>query len=418
MGTAKVIFVYADWIGLDGPVLMGRLQADVVRGREVFSFGYDSDWLDRPGTNALVLDPGLQFAGGAQFTEAPFGMLLDSAPGRWGRLLMERREALDARRESRKEIRLHDSDFLLGVADVGRLGGLRFRLAEDGPFLAKSDAWTIPPLHALRELERASLSFESGDIDHPGYAGWLRLLLAPGTSLGGARPKGSVMDPKGELWIAKFPSRQDEIDVGAWECLTYELASVAGLRTADARGECFSKMGTTFLIKRFDRQQVARIHYASAMTLLDCRDGDGEKTGASYLDLVDWITTQGAVVKDDLEELWKRIAFNVCVGNGDDHLRNHGFLLTPKGWRLSPVFDLNPQPWASGLAININETSNALDLDLVREVGEFFRVAPARQEALLKQIRDTIDQWEARARARKIPRDEIERMRPAFERFK
>lgn len=416
VGAVNSIFVYADWVGLKGALPLGRLEVAVVRGREVLSFSYAPEWLGRATAEALVLDPRLQLVEGMQHADTAFGIFLDSAPDRWGRLLMERREALDARLESRKPRRLFDSDFLLGVADIGRMGGLRFKSAMDGPFLNDTEIWAIPPLHALRELEQAAMALESEDSGNPAYAGWLQLLLAPGTSLGGARPKGSVVDPEGALWIAKFPSRQDETDVGAWELLTYDLASAAGLRTVAARGERFSKAGTTFLIRRFDREAGERIHYASAMTLLGYSDGDSEKTGASYLDLVDWITTQGADVKADLLELWKRIAFNVCVGNGDDHLRNHGFLLDKTGWRLSPLFDVNPQPWTGGLALNIDESSNALDLDLVREVGEFFRVGGAQQNALLQEIREAVGNWEEMARARKIPRDEIERMRPAFSR--
>jgi serine/threonine-protein kinase HipA len=295
------------------------------------------------------------------------------------------------------------------------MGGLRFTYGEDQPFLAEKTVYSVPPLHALRELEQASQSFEQASPDDPEYEKWLRLLLAPGTSLGGARPKGTVIDTEASLWIAKFPSRSDEYDVGAWESLVYELASKAGIDTVHSRAEKFSEQGHTFLIKRFDREGAQRIHFASAMTLLGHHDGDGEAIGVSYLDLVDLIEHISENPNRDLEELWRRVVFNILVRNTDDHLRNHGFLLGAKGWKLSPVYDVNPQPWQGGLAINIDENHNECSLELAFSVAEYFRLSKKRAEQVVKDVEMAVKEWENKARVRGLNRDEIERMRAAFQ---
>lgn len=412
MNMEKEIFVFADWRLLGAPVPVGRIHAAVVRGKEVLSFEYDRAWLGKG--EPILLDPKLHFAPGPQYSEGAFGLFLDSAPDRWGRTLIQRREALRARAEERKERPLFNSDYLLEVHDTCRMGGLRFKSSPEGPFQSDDHALSAPPLRTLRELEQAAMQFEQCDANTSECRKWLSLLLAPGTSLGGARPKANVMDPDGKLWIAKFPSQSDGFDVGAWEMVVYALAKEAGLNTVEARAESFSSNGHTFLVQRFDRTGGQRIHFASAMNLLGYQDGDGAKTGASYLELADLIGVSGEQVKADLEELWKRIVFNICIGNTDDHLRNHGFLLGEQGWRLSPVYDLNPQPWGTGLALNVTESSNALDLDLAVEVAGYFRIAPQRRDTLLKQIRKTVLEWEPLARRQGIQPQEIDRMRPAF----
>ncbi len=413
MKRDQPIYVFADWKSLGQPTLMGQLHRAVVRGEEVLSFEYASEWLsiEQP----FLLDPRLQFVRGRQYTGAnnAFGIFLDSAPDRWGRLLIRRRAALESKG---KPTQFFDSDYLLEVSDTCRMGALRFRNGLDEPFLVEDTDHSVPPLQNLRKLEQASRQFEASDTEDPEQVKWLQMLIAPGTSLGGARPKCSVIDPDGQLWIAKFPSRADEHDVGAWEGLVHDLAISAGLRTAPARTDSFSKYGQTFLSQRFDRIKSQRIHFASAMNLLGYNDGDGAKTGASYLDLVDLIERTGAHVKDDLEELWRRIIFNICINNTDDHLRNHGFLLTDRGWVLSPAYDLNPQPWSGGLALNIDEDSNACVLDLARSVSQYFRLSSARQEEIIREVSNVVKTWENRAHALRIKRDEIEQMRIAFER--
>ena len=412
MSNRTTVYVYADWLGLPEPSLMGKLHRAIIRGEEVLAFEYESAWLQQG--EALSLDPRLQLVAGRQYPDASgaFGLLTDSAPDRWGRLLIQRRAALETAGKPRA---LYESDYLLAVADTTRMGALRFKLDREGSFVAKDSALSVPPMHQLRELEQVSLNFEAADVGDSHYVEWLQMLLAPGTSLGGARPKASVIDPAGNLWIAKFPSRNDEFDVGAWEGLVHQLAKQAGLRTGIARSEAFSSVGHTFLSQRFDRDHRNRIHFASAMNLLGYQDGAGAKTGASYLDLVEFIERNGADVDTDLAELWKRIVFNICIHNTDDHLRNHGFLLvTGRGWRLSPVYDLNPQPWPGGLALNIDDASNACDLDLARSVGRYFRLSDMQQDTIIVDVREALSDWDKMAEKSRIRRSEIESMRRVF----
>ena len=351
-----IVLVYADWQWLGGSRLMGRLFVTPARGKEVFSFEYDTQWL-KDGL-AQTLDPALQFYRGQQYLtpEIPnFGLFLDSSPDRWGRTLMKRREAIEARAAGRPEKVLRESDFLLGVYDLHRMGGLRFRTEADGPFRDDNAAYATPPYASLRELENASRSLEKeGAERQKDYREWLRLLIAPGGSLGGARPKAGVVDPEGSLWIAKFPALRDDYDVGAWEYVVHRLARESGIDSSEAHLEKFGSPYHTFLTKRFDRTPTGeRIHFASAMTLLGKTDGEGAE-GASYLDLAEILQRQGARARDDQEQLWRRIVFSVCVSNTDDHLRNHGFILDPEGWLLSPAYDMNPVPYAEGLVLNIS----------------------------------------------------------------
>jgi serine/threonine-protein kinase HipA len=415
-GYGKQIWVYAGWAELGGTTLMGTLTADQVRGREVFSFSYSKEWLEKG--PALVLDPDLGLYSGPQYSrddKPNFGLFLDSSPDRWGRVLMERREALIAGQEGRKPRTLMESDYLMGVSDRYRMGGLRFKLTEDGPFLDNNDAMAVPPMTSLRTLEEASLQLENENaVDSPQFAEWLNLLMSPGSSLGGARPKASVVDPGGQLWIAKFPSRKDDRDVGAWEMVVNELALRSGLQVAEGKARRFTQDRHTFLTKRFDRRSDGRIHFASAMTLLGYNDGADAMAGVSYLHIAEFIMRHGATPDADLEELWRRIVFNICVSNSDDHLRNHGFLLTPKGWVLSPAFDINPIPSSTGLSLNISEYSNALDLDLARAVAEKFRVNDKKRELIIDKITKAVGRWREVAMRLGISRSEMERIRNAF----
>ena len=415
-GHSKEIWVYADWVELGATTLMGTLKAEQVRGREVFSFSYSKKWLEK--APALVLDPDLRLYGGSQYTrddKPNFGLFLDSSPDRWGRVLMERREAFIARQEGRRVRTLMESDYLLGVFDRYRMGGLRFKLATEGPFLDNNDAMATPPMAALRTLEEASLQLENENaVDSPQFAEWLSLLISPGSSLGGARPKASVVDPKGELWIAKFPSRKDDRDIGAWEMVVNKLAVQSGLRIAEGKARRFTQDHHTFLTKRFDRRGEDRIHFVSAMTLLGYNDGADAITGVSYLHIAEFIMRHGATPDADLEELWRRIVFNICVSNSDDHLRNHGFLLTPQGWVLSPAFDVNPIPSSRGLSLNISEYSNAPDLELAHEVAEKFRVNDKKREAVINKVVKVVSRWQQVAAEIGISRSEVERMENVF----
>jgi serine/threonine-protein kinase HipA len=329
---------------------------------------------------------------------------------------MRRREAAFARNENREEKKLFETDYLLGVYDGHRMGALRFKLEDDGPFLNDNKNMASPPWTSLRELEQISLRLEDDDvIDDPEYLKWLSMLIAPGASLGGARPKASIVDNDGNLWIAKFPSRNDQGDIGGWEIVTYELAILAGINMAESKAQKFSSDYYTFLTKRFDRgNNGQRIHFASAMTILGYIDGQDHADGASYLELVDFIQKNGANVDQDLEQLWRRIVFSICVTNTDDHLRNHGFLLTNDGWVLSPAYDINPVENGSGLKLNISDEDNSLDLNLAMEVSEFFRLSEKRATEIIDEVLNAVANWREVAIKYKISRVEQELKALAF----
>ncbi|WP_370089398.1 type II toxin-antitoxin system HipA family toxin [Ekhidna sp.] len=413
------IYVYADWAEVNGPLLMGMLSSELLRGKEIFSFEYDDTWLKSK--HAQTIDPDLQLYTGPQYlneeNKSNFGLFLDSSPDRWGRVLMQRREAAEARLNNRDRNRLFETDYLLGVYDGHRMGGLRFKLDPEGPFLSDDERQASPPWTSIRELEQISLRLEEEDaIDNPEYLQWLNMLVNPGSSLGGARPKASVLDPDNHLWIAKFPSRTDEGNVGAWEMVTYEMAMNAGINMAECQARKFSSNYHTFLTKRFDRTADGkRLHFTSAMTQLGYTDGADAAAGVSYLELVEFITGHGANVTADLEELWRRIVFSICVSNTDDHLRNHGFMLTNEGWVLSPAFDINPVETGTGLKLNISEDDNALELDLAMDIHEYFRLDEARARTIIEDVKNAVRQWPELANKYEISRVEQELKAPAFD---
>lgn len=413
----KTIEVWADFYFLTEPHKVGVLTAGHSRGKEVFSFEYERSWIT--GRYRFQIDPELFLFEGKFHPNVGvenFGVFLDSSPDRWGRTLMLRREAQRAKLEVRKTNILFSSDYLLGVYDKNRMGGLRFKV--DGFFKDDDHTYITPPWATLRELENASLKLEEEGIEEdPKFSEYLKLLFAPGSSLGGARPKASVVGPDGQLWIAKFPSKDDFNDVGGWEAVVYELAKRCGLHVPIARAEKFANKNHTYLVKRFDRLATdRRVHFASAMTLLQHKDGDNYQSGASYLELVDFIISRGAPskVNRDLEELWRRIVFSIIVSNSDDHLRNHGFLLSEEGWELSPAYDINPNEMADGLSLNISADSNALDFDLAKSVAKDFRVDLARANEIIAKIKSEVSGWEKVAEGLGILRSERQRMERAF----
>ncbi|MBS2210721.1 HipA domain-containing protein [Carboxylicivirga mesophila] len=417
MDDKREILVYAHWTGMDEPRPMGILYSDRLKGKELFSFEYNKQWLKNEAVQTL--DPGLQLYSGLHYLgeeQSNFGIFLDSSPDRWGRILMRRREAALARKEEREEQKLFETDYLLGVFDEHRMGAIRFKLHEDAPFLNNNREMAAPPWTSLRELEQVSLRLEQDDVmDDPDYLRWLSMLIAPGASLGGARPKASILDDKGALWIAKFPSRNDQGDIGGWEIVTYELAIAAGINMAESRAQKFSSKHYTFLTKRFDRTQGGeRIHFASAMTMLGYTDGQDHADGISYLELVEFIQNYGANVNNDLAELWRRIVFSICVSNTDDHLRNHGFILTNQGWVLSPAYDINPVETGMGLKLNISDEDNALDLDLALEVAEYFRLSEQHALVIIDEVKNAVSKWRKVADKYGLSRTEQEVKAMAF----
>lgn len=409
----KTIFVYDDF-SADQPVLMGSLYVNVIKGGESYSFEYDKGWLKKTGLT-LTLDPELMPYSGRQYPTGKniFGLFADASPDRWGRVLMNKRERILAEKEGRKPSKLYDSDYLLGVYDETRMGGIRFKVNPEGPFLSDDKETAAPPWATLRTLEEASRNFEN---DETGLTEkWLNQLIKPGSSLGGARPKATVVDTKDQLWIAKFPSKNDENDTGAWEIVAHDLAELCGLNVPEAKLEKFSPLGSTFLIKRFDRLGSKRVHFASAMTLLGKKDGASAADGSSYLDIAAFIKSYGAQPKKDLIELWKRIVFNMVVTNTDDHLRNHAFILTDKGWILSPLYDVNPVPYGDELSLNVDEDDNSISIDLAVQTAVKFGISKSDAEAVAKDILQIVrDNWERTAAGYALTHRQIEEMRPAF----
>lgn len=413
MANKTDIWVYAHWKGMDEPKCMGILSAQQAKGRKAFSFSYDEDWI--ASKEQLLLDPDIVWYGGQQFPNGKenFGVFLDSMPDTWGRTLMKRRAAMDAREQGKPAPKLYDIDYLLGVHDLSRMGALRFKRNPDGDFLDNDPVSPTPPWATIRELQHAATVVESNE-DTDEEKKWLTMLMAPGSSLGGARPKANVLDEEGYLWIAKFPSGNDTIDKGAWEYLAYRLAIGAGIEMADSRLEKVAGKHHTFFTKRFDRDKTVRIHFASAMTMSGKNEELIRDESPSYLSIAELIQFSGNNINEDLSQLWRRIVFNILVSNTDDHLRNHGFVLAEGGWRLSPAFDVNPSIDKDGLALNIDIDSNALNVELAKSVGVYFRLSEKEMEIILDEVRSSVTNWQKVAKEIGISRNEQRLMSAAF----
>ncbi|MPX89209.1 type II toxin-antitoxin system HipA family toxin [Salinivibrio sp. VYel1] len=408
------IFVYADWIETEPPLFIGTLRASRIRGKEHFSFCYDKTWLKSK--YASQIDPCLHLYSGEQHAEDDknFKIFLDSCPDRWGRLLMQRREAVIARIEGRRANTLYETDYLLGVHDSFRMGALRFCTEHGGSFLDDNDDLAAPAMTSLAELECAAQGIEDKpDFDNPDYLKWLNMLISPGSSLGGARPKASVRDVDGTLWLAKFPSRYDDYDIGLWEYLVYQMALDSGINMAECKVQAIGSDHHIFLTKRFDRTDDGRrLQFTSAMTQLEYFDGNDD--GASYLELAEFLIQNGSNTRADLAQLWRRMLFNIMVANSDDHLRNHGFIFDMTGWRLSPAYDINSTQHAHGLHLNIDDKDNALDIDLAFEVAEYFQLDVKTADKIYRQVAQAVSKWERLAKGAGIKRGERDLMRDCF----
>ena len=407
------IYVYAHWQEMQEPKLIGVLSAQQAKGKKAFSFEYDRNWLKTE--QKFLLDPDIQLYGGPQYPNQKenFGIFLDSMPDTWGRTLMKRREAQLARERNEKSKTLYDIDFLLGVYDESRMGALRFKIEANGDFLDNNKTTSTPPWSSIRELQNAAANFEN-DKDNEEVNKWLSVLMAPGSSLGGARPKANILDNDKCLWIAKFPSKTDTVDKAAWEFLAYKLATNVGINMAPCRIEKIMGKHNTFFTKRFDRENGERIHFASAMTMTGNNEDTIRDNPASYLDIAEFISNQGANVEENLHQLWRRIVFNIAISNTDDHLRNHGFILTKEGWILSPAYDLNPSIDKDGLALNIDMDNNALDFELAKSVGEYFRLNTLQMENIIQEVIQVTSNWKTIATEIGISRAELEMMEKAF----
>lgn len=408
------ILVYADWYMFTAPKLIGQLHYSTLRGKAVYSFEYNNEWIK----NGISIDPELPLFSGLHYATSNdnFGIFKDSSPDRWGQLLMKRREVLLAKKEERPMQNLMGIDFLMGVHDSHRMGGLRFKDSETGEFMSDEQKLATPPWTSIRELEFAVAQYEkSADKLDESTLKWINQLIAPGASLGGARPKADVIDSKGKLWIAKFPSKNDDSDVGLWEMIVHELAIKAKISVPNAIIKKLASPYHTFLSQRFDRDENnKRIHFASAMTLLQRKDGDDADSGISYLELVGFIKSECANSSSNLEELFRRVLFSICVSNTDDHLRNHGFIYTGDGWTLSPAFDINANENGTGLKLNIDEVDNSLDIDLIMNTASYYLLSNKRAEEIKTEVINAVSTWRQVAAKFKTSPSEIERKANAF----
>ena len=381
----KKLYVFADFDWLKEPRLVGELSYESLRGSDSYGFCYSNEWLKDYGS--LFLSDDLNNYPGQQYTALGkdiFGCFSDALPDRWGRTLINRREQILAKDEKRPVRRLSSFDYLIGIEDFSRMGGFRFKESMDGNYINASETLRIPPLTDIRELIAASSEIEkSEEEDQLPEMRWIAQLVQPGSSLGGARPKASVLDENKNLCIAKFPSRKDDYDAGLWE--------------------------------HFDRREDGkRIHFASAMTLLGLNDGANANTGNSYLDIVDFIIQNCTNVEDNLKELYRRVAFNICIGNTDDHFRNHGFLLTVKGWTLSPAYDMNPT-LNEYQSLLINSYTNKSDLKELLDSCEEYMIPEDTAGQIIAEVLNAVMEWRTLATKLEIAKSEQERFAAVFE---
>jgi len=410
-GNRDTVVVHLDAADLGSDRQVGVLARARAASGPAIALGYADTWLADVGTFAI--DPELPLYAGDHYARggALPGIFTDAAPDRWGRVLLERQEAHLARDEGRSRRRLDDWDFLVRVPDAVRMGALRLA-APDGRFL-DDRPMEVPPTTQLRTLEEAAREFERGARDDAAERRFIAVLLAPGSSLGGGRPKASFTGEDGALWIAKFPSRDDRHDVGAWEYLLHELASECGIVVPEATLIRLGGDHRTYCARRFDRDGATRRLFASAMTLAGKRDGED----ASYLDIAQAITQHGdpTAVEADLEQLFRRAVFNVLVGDRDDHLRNHGFLRAPTGWRLAPAFDLNPASDKREHTLALDDAIREPDVAVVRGTASLYQLSDAQADVIMGEVRAGLAIWRIAARRLDIPADEIALIALAFE---
>lgn len=404
----REVLVYID---LDGTASrVGTLWVRDRGGRQSGTFEYAREWLVDP--RRFALEPALSVGPGPYHTRESgglFGALSDSAPDRWGRMLMQRAERRLSLSGGRPPHSLREIDYLLRVHDVSRVGALRFASEDGGPFLAESTASTVPPFVDLSRLLHASehvVTEEDSDDE-------LRLLLAPGSSLGGARPKASVLDRQGQLSIAKFPSRTDQWETVRWEAVALSLAKRSGIRVPHWTLTQVADR-PVLLLKRFDRNNGERVPFLSAMSMLGANDHETR----CYLEFVDALRRWGATPREDMHALFRRIVFSILISNTDDHLRNHAFLLgRGDGWRLSPAYDLNPvpvdvKPRVLSTEIDFGEATASLEVAL--GVAEYFELSLADARRIQNEVKAGVGGWREEAVRLGIAHHEIERMASAF----
>lgn len=413
----KKLLVYADFDWLKEIELIGELSYESIRGSETYGFQFNNEWLKKHGD--LFLSDDINNYPGQQYTQQGkdiFGCFSDALPDRWGRTLLNKREQILSLEEKRPVRRLTSFDYLLGIDDFSRMGGFRFKTEPEGTFINVDSSLQIPPLTSIRELMHASQEIEASEEKNMlPEKKWIMQLAHPGTSLGGARPKASVLDENQGLYIAKFPSRKDDYDVGLWEHFCHLLAVEAGIDAASTQTVTSGDKYHILLSKRFDRTDDGkRIHFASAMTMLGFTDGDNAGTGKGYLDIVDFIVQSCTDVESNLKELYRRVAFNICVGNTDDHFRNHGFLLTPKGWTLAPAYDMNPT-LNEYQSLLISSSSNESNLKYLLDACEAYMIERKTAVEIIKEVVNAFAVWKQLAIRLQIPKPEMDMFSSRFE---
>ena len=413
----KKLYVYADFDWLKGVELVGELGYESLRGSDSYSFKFADSWIKK--YNAITLSDDLNNYPGIQYTQLNkdiFGSFADALPDRWGRTLLLRREQILAQEESRPVRRLTSFDFLTGIDDFSRMGGFRFKETPDGEFINADNSLRIPPLTDLRELIAASKEIErSEEANALPEKRWVAQLVQPGSSLGGARPKANVVNTDHSIYVAKFPSLKDDYDSGLWEHFCHLLAQKAGINASETKVLAINDKHHTLLSRRFDRTEDGkRIHFASAMTLLGLNDGDNATTGHGYIDIVDFIISGCTDVDTNLRELFRRVAFNICVGNSDDHFRNHGFLLTAKGWTLSPAYDMNPTQ-NDHQSLLINSKTNKSDLSILLNSCEEYMLAPEVAKGIINEVVTAVKGWRVLANKLGISKREMDLFEGVFD---
>lgn len=413
----KKLYVYADFDWFNDIELIGELGYESLRGSDSYSFKFADSWIKK--YNSIQLSNDLNNYPGIQYTQPNkdiFGCFADALPDRWGRTLLLRREQILAQEDNRPIKRLSSFDFLVGIDDFSRMGAFRFKETLDGEFINTTNSLRIPPLTDLRELIAASKEIEkSENANNLPEKKWITQLVQPGSSLGGARPKANVVDTDKNVYVAKFPSLKDDYDAGLWEHFCHLLAKNAGINTADTKVLAVNEKHHTLLSKRFDRTaEGKRIHFASAMTLLGLNDGDNATTGHGYLDIVDFILSSCTDVDANLCELFRRVVFNICIGNTDDHFRNHGFLLTAKGWTLSPAYDMNPT-LNSHQSLLINSKTNVSDLSVLVNSCDEYMLTVQVAKNIINEVVDAIKDWRIIANKIGVSKREISLFENVFE---
>ena len=413
----KKLFVYADFDWLKEAELVGELGYESLRGSDSYSFKFADSWIKK--YNAIALSDDLNNYPGIQYTQPEkdiFGCFADALPDRWGRTLFLRREQILAQEENRTVRRLSSFDFLTGIDDHSRMGGFRFKETPDGEFINTNNTLRVPPLTDLRELIAVSKEIERSEgANIIPEKKWITQLVQPGSSLGGARPKANVIDENHNIFMAKFPSLNDDYDVGIWEHFCHLLAKNAGINAAETKVITTNDKHHTLLSHRFDRTYAGRrIHFASTMTLLGLNDGDNATTGHGYIDIVDFIISGCTDVDDNLRELFRRVAFNICVGNSDDHFRNHGFLLTAKGWTLSPAYDMNPT-LNDHQSLLINNKTNTADLSILLDSCDEYMLTHEVAKGIIDEVLEAVKGWRTLANRLGIAKREMNLFEGVFE---